>query len=53
MNPEGAVRAFLELKRSPGPNALRLVPISYEPLEEPLYRLGAAVRQHHIESMVS
>jgi L-ascorbate metabolism protein UlaG (beta-lactamase superfamily) len=54
MNPEEAVRAFLELK------AKRMVPmhygsfrLSYEPLEEPLYRLGAAVRQHHIESMVS
>jgi L-ascorbate metabolism protein UlaG (beta-lactamase superfamily) len=54
MNPEEAVRAFLELK------AKRMVPmhygsfrLSYEPLEEPLTRLGAAVRQHRIESMVS
>ena len=54
MNPEQAVRAFLELK------AKRMIPmhygsfrLSYEPLEEPLDRLGAAVRQHRIESMVS
>jgi len=54
MTPEEAVRAFLELK------AKRMVPmhygsfrLSYEPLEEPLTRLGAAVRQHRIESMVS
>ncbi len=54
MNPEQAVRAFLDLK------AQRLIPmhygsfrLGYEPLDEPLARLQAAVQRHGIESRVS
>jgi L-ascorbate metabolism protein UlaG (beta-lactamase superfamily) len=54
MNPEEAVRAFLDLK------AQRLIPmhygsfrLGYEPLDEPLTRLAAEVRRHGIESRVT
>jgi L-ascorbate metabolism protein UlaG (beta-lactamase superfamily) len=53
MNPEEAIRAFLELK------ARTLVPmhygsfrLGYEPLNEPLERLVAAARAHGIEDRV-
>ena len=54
MNPEEAVRAFLDLK------AARMIPmhygtfrLSYEPLEEPLERLRAAAREFGVEERIS
>jgi L-ascorbate metabolism protein UlaG (beta-lactamase superfamily) len=54
MNPEEAVRAFLEL------GAQRMVPmhygtfrLSYEPLHEPPARLLASARAHGIEDRIS
>ena len=54
MNPEEAVKAFLELK------AARMVPmhygsfrLSYEPLEEPLARLQAAAQKFAVADQVS
>ena len=53
MNPEQAIRAFTELKaRIMVPMHYGSFRLSFEPPEEPLKRLHAAIKRHHIEESV-